>query len=70
MSKVEFYGTLPSIQGYLILDQKRVFAEWYTRTEDGWHLQQFSDLDDAIQLGPLGCSLSLAQVFRGIVFED
>ena len=70
VSKVEFYGTLPSIQGYLILDQKRVFAEWYTRTEDGWHLQQFSDLDDAIQLGPLGCSLSLAQVYRGIVFED
>ena len=70
VEKVAYYGEVSSIEGYLILDQKRVFAEWYTRTEDGWHLQQFSDLDDAIQLGPLGCSLSLAQVFRGIVFED
>ena len=70
VSKVEFYGAVPSIQGYLILDQKRVFAEWYTRTEDGWHLQQYSDLNDTMQLSPLGCSLSLAQVYRGIVFED
>ena len=43
ISKVEFYGSEPSIQGYLLLDQERVFAEWYTRTDSGWHLQQFSD---------------------------
>ena len=43
ISKVEFYGAVPSIQGYLILDQERIFAEWYTRTESGWHLQQFND---------------------------
>ena len=43
INKVEFYAAVPSIQGYLILDQERIFAEWYTRTS-GWHLQQFSDV--------------------------
>ena len=69
VDKVTYYGAVPSIQGYLILDQDRAFAEWYTRTESGWHLQQFSDLDDEIPLEPLGCTLSLSQVYRGVAFE-
>lgn len=64
--KVELYSAVPSIQGYLILDQKRVFAEWYTRSESGWHLQQFSNLSDEIELEPLGCSLRLADLYRGL----
>ena len=70
ISKVEFYGSVPSIEGYLILDQERVFAERYTRTDSGWHLQQFSNLADVIPLEPLGCTLPLAQAYRGIVIED
>ena len=69
VDKVAYYGAVPSIQGYLILDQERVFAAMYTRAESGWHLQQFSSLDDAIALEPLACSLSLAQVYRGIVID-
>ena len=48
--KVELYGDIPSVQGYLILDQERVFAQWYTRGESGWRLRQFSDLADEIAL--------------------
>ncbi len=70
ISKVEFYGAVPSIEGYLILDQERVFAEWYTRTESGWHLQQFSDVNDVIALEPLGVELPLAQVYRKIVNSE
>ena len=68
-TKLELYGTVPSIQGYLILDQARVFAQWHTRTESGWHLQQFSDLDDEIELQPLDCTLTLAQVYRNVNLE-
>ena len=63
ISKVEFYGAVPSIEGYLILDQERVFAEWYTRADSGWHLRQFSDLADVIPLAPLGADLLLAQIY-------
>ncbi len=70
VDKVTYYGAVPSIQCYLILDQERVFAECYTRTEDGWRLRQYDSLDDVIPLEPLACSLPLARVYRGIVFAD
>ena len=66
VNKVELYGAVPSIQGYLILAQDRVFAEWYTRSESGWHLRQFTDPADEIELTPLGCTLRLADVYRGL----
>lgn len=66
VEKVALYGAVPSIQGYLILDQERVFAEWYTRADDGWRLRQFNDSNAEIALEPLGCSLQLAQVYRGV----
>lgn len=69
VDKVAYYGAVPSIQGYLILDQQRVFAEWYTRAGDGWHLRQFSDLNDVIPLEPLNCNLTLAAVYRGVTLE-
>ena len=66
VEKVAYYGAVPSIQGYLILDQERVFAEWYTRADDGWHLRQYREANDEIALEPLGCRLRLAQVYRGL----
>ncbi len=69
-TKLELYGAVPSIEGYLILDQERVFAEWYTRAEGDWRLQQYSDLKDEIPLEALGVSLPLAQAYRKIVIED
>ena len=65
-TKLDLYGAVPSIEGYLILDQERVFAEWYTRADDGWHLQQFSELQDEIPLAPLGVDLPLAQVYSRV----
>ena len=67
--KAELYGTVPSIQGYLILDQERVFAQWHTRAESGWRQQQFSDLDDEIELEPLDCAITLAQIYRNVNLE-
>ncbi len=66
VSKVELYGAVPSIEGYLILDQERVFAQWYTRAESGWHLRQYTDLADEIELAPLGCGLALGQAYRSL----
>ena len=69
VDKVALYGSVSSIQGYLILDQERVFANWYTRSESGWRLRQFSDLADEIALEPLGCTLRLAEVYRGVTLQ-
>ncbi len=64
VDKLEFYGAVPSIQGYLILDQERVFATWHSRAGQSWQTRQYSDLGDVIPLEPLGAELSLAEVYR------
>lgn len=68
--KVELYSAVPSIRGYLILDQKRVFAQWNLRTDSGWHTRQFTDPTDEIELEPLGCALSLGPLYRGVNLES
>jgi Uma2 family endonuclease len=67
--KLELYGAVPSIQGYLILDQERVFAQWHTRAEIGWRRQQFTDVNDEIELQPLNCAITLGQVYRKVDLE-
>ena len=67
--KAELYGAVHSIQGYLILDQERVFAQWHTRAESGWRVRQFTELADEIELTPLGCTLTLEAAYRGLKLE-
>ena len=66
VDKLGFYSDVASIRGDLILDQERIYAEWHSRTESGWHVQQFNDPMAMIPLEPLGCELSLAQLYRGL----
>ena len=68
--KRDFYLTLPSLQGYLIIDQHRIFAELYTRKEIDWRIRQYMSIADIIQLEMLNCTLALTEVYRGIVFES
>lgn len=70
VAKRDLYREVPSIQGYLIIDQHRVCAELYTRADVGWLLQVFTDPDDVIPLEMLNCELPLAEVYRGISFEE
>ena len=68
--KRDFYQSVESIQAYLVVDQHRVLVELYTRSQTGWHLQAFSELDDEIQLEALACRLPLRDIYRRIEFED
>ena len=70
VDKLDFYSDVPSIIAYLIVDQDRIRADLYTRTDEGWHVRVFNSLDDVIALESLDCELPLAQVYRGIVFEE
>ena len=65
-TKLELYGAVPSIQGYLILDQERVFADWYTRAAEGWQLRQYSDSAASILLEPLDIDLPMSQVYSRV----
>ena len=64
--KRDFYQTVDSIQAYLIVDQHRIFAELYTRSQTGWHLQTFSQPDDVVPLEALDCRLPLRDIYQRI----
>ena len=67
--KREYYSAVESLQAYLVIDQHRALAELYTRTQEGWNLQQFAGMDAVAPLDVIGCSLPLTEVYRGITFE-
>jgi Uma2 family endonuclease len=70
VSKRQYYGNVPSIRAYLIIDQHRRLAELYTRSESGWHLRTFTEPDDDIPLEALDCSLPLRDIYQRIEFAD
>ncbi len=67
--KLDYYYEVPSIEGYLIVDQDRIGAELHTRDDSGWQRQAFDELDDVISLAMLNCELPLAEIYRGIEVE-
>ncbi len=67
--KREYYGAVESLQAYLVIDQHQALAELYTRTQEGWNLQEFADMDAVVPLDVIGRSLPLTEVYRGITFE-
>ncbi|MCY4071228.1 MAG: Uma2 family endonuclease [Chloroflexi bacterium] len=70
VAKRDLYHEVPSIQGYLVIDQHRLCTELYIRADIGWLLQVYTDPDDVIPLEMLNCELPLAEIYRGIRFEE
>lgn len=68
--KRDFYQSVTSIQAYLIVEQQRMLADLYTRSETGWHLRTFSQPHDEIPLEGLNCRLPLRDVYQRIEFGD
>ena len=68
--KRDYYGDVSSIQAYLVVDQHHALIELYTRSETGWIMQRFSELDDEVPLAALDCSLSLREIYRNVEFES
>ncbi len=69
LEKLGYYYDVPSIEAYLIVDQRRVCAELYTRGDSGWRRQIHTELNDVISLPMLDCEFPLDQVYLGIDFE-
>ena len=69
-TKLDYYRAMLTLQSYIIVAQDECHVEMHSRSESGWHWQTFSDIDAVIPLDAIGCSLPLAEIYRGIVFSD
>ena len=68
-AKREYYFDVPSIEIYLVVDQQRIFVELHSREDAGWRIEAYSNIDDALPLEALKCSLPLRDIYRNVEFE-
>lgn len=66
-SKFAHYRALESLQVYLLVEQEHPHVELYLRQGDGrWMLSETDRLDDVLDLVPIGCRLSVAELYRKV----
>lgn len=60
MHKSGDYQSLPSLQGYLIVDSEQQEVSLHRRTEQGWQIEM---VEDSVDLPCLGVSLSVEEIY-------
>jgi len=70
--KFELYRALLTFAHYLLVDQDRVYVEYFRHTPEGWLLQTFDDLAQTIHLALPGgvVDLALADVYDKVAFTS
>ena len=69
--KFQPYRLIPTFREYLLIAQDQPLIEHYVRqAHNRWLLATFEQLGDVIALDAIGCTLALADVYDGIVFDQ
>jgi len=68
--KFELYRRLKSFQSYLLIDQARVYVEYYQKIGlNKWVMETFDELEQSLEINPPGITLALANFYRKVKFE-
>ena len=65
--KLPRYRAMPSLEHIVYIEQERASVTHHARVDGRWTRREYTDLDDVVPLESLGASLSLAQVYRGVI---
>ncbi|MEM8524828.1 MAG: Uma2 family endonuclease [Bacteroidota bacterium] len=64
--KFELYRSIPSFQEYMIIYQTIPKVQtWYKESEELWRLGNAEGLDQSITLHSIGCTIKLADIYKG-----
>jgi Uma2 family endonuclease len=67
-TKANAYRLIESLQAHVLVSQKEPRVEVYARADDGsWPCTIYQGLDAIVQLEAIGCSLSLAEIYRDVL---
>ncbi|MEH2255568.1 Uma2 family endonuclease, partial [Nostoc sp.] len=69
LSKFRMYRSIQSFGEYLLVEQDEPFVERYSKQDKGWLLSDFSGLELSIPLDSVAITLSMAEIYSGVVFE-
>jgi len=70
--KHKYYLRNKSIQYYVLISQKEIYVECYSRIDSSpiWKYQTFETIDGLIEFDRLGFALSLATIYDSIEFAE
>jgi Uma2 family endonuclease len=68
--KFEGYQTINSLHEYLMIDQRRVRVEHYLRYGEKWLFTATESREVTLELPTINCTLSLADVYEKVRFEQ
>lgn len=72
--KFELYRSIPSLQEYVMIDQKRVFVEHYRKQGRAdklhplWVLETLTELSETLELESVGVTLTVAALYEQVEF--
>lgn len=69
-AKFQHYQTIEAFQEYLLVSQDQTRVDHYSRNEDHWILRTYFLPQSTIQLDSIGATLTLAQIYENIEFEE
>lgn len=69
VTKLREYARIESLRHYLIVDQFEMLVESYRRENDHWTYEIFEKPDDQIQLNVFDLTISVSDIYEGIVFN-
>lgn len=65
-TKLNEYVHLPSLQYYLIISQYEPLVQLYSRDDQGWRFEVFSQPEAEVPLPKLGCSLKVSEIYENV----
>jgi Uma2 family endonuclease len=70
--KLKYYKRLASLSYYILVSQKEIMVEVYSRIEDTqiWKYQTFETMQGTIEFDRLGFELPVGAIYDGIVVEE
>ncbi|MEP7144692.1 MAG: Uma2 family endonuclease [Ferruginibacter sp.] len=69
--KLKYYKRIKSLNYYVLISQKEIRAEVYSRIENTeiWKYQTFENINERIEFDRLGFTLPVVVIYDGIAFE-
>ena len=67
--KFELYRALETLQDYLLVDQVRVYLEYFWKLADGtWQLKTYNLMEETVKLHTLEVEISIREIYNKVVF--
>ncbi|MBL8165633.1 MAG: Uma2 family endonuclease [Anaerolineae bacterium] len=69
--KFQLYKLVKTLQEYILIDQDELHIARYTRQPDQiWHYTEIIDREQVLSLRAIGCTLTGADVYRRVEFDE